>query len=241
LGAGLGVLNYSLYVVAYLHAASAPLRIKTILYIQRLLGKSTPKLPASALTTPTTTFLTPLAVMLGDLRTTLRLTGLIPLYILLKSLLDPNHPKRKDPISYNIALVQCLSYIGFQALENVYHLTNKAVVTPTFTAARGGVPKWVLWSCRAWLLGVSTDFVRLVRDAQLQQERREKGEVSEKENKEFDKAWWTSLTTDIAWLPVAVHYSIEGGLSWMNPGLVGLCGAIAYSGGFRAAWAATKE
>jgi Peroxisomal biogenesis factor 11 (PEX11) len=180
--------------------------------------------------------------MIGDVRTTLRLTGLLPLYVLLKSLLAKDSPKRKDAIAYNIALIQCLAYIGFQALENVYHLTSKTVLPPDFVAKRGGIPKFVLWSCRSWLVGVAVDFLRLAREAQLHQERKDRGEkISESEQKAFDRQWWASLQTDVAWMPVAVHYSVEGGLSWMNTGLVGFCGMMAYMNNFRNAWAATKE
>ena len=98
-----------------------------------------------------------------------------------------------------------------------------------------------MWSCRAWLVGVSSDFFRLGREAQLLQQRKDRGEtISESESKEIDRKWWAEFMTAASWMPVAVHYSVEGGLKGMNLGIVGLCGVSAGLNNFRAAWGATK-
>ncbi|RMZ86344.1 hypothetical protein DV736_g6432, partial [Chaetothyriales sp. CBS 134916] len=237
LNAGLGYVNYGIFVLAYLHAVSGEWRIKLITTLQRVLGRE-PKVLTSL--EPTTTFLTPLGALLSDTRTSLRLTGLIPLYVLLKSLLDTKSPKRADPVSHRIALVQCLAYIAFQLTENIWHLSRKDVIPASFIENRGGAAKWLQWSCRAWVVGILSDFLRLGREAQLNQQLRDQGKVTVQEQENFEAAWWTSLQTDAAWLPMALHYSIEGGLSWMNPGLVALSGFLAYRGNFKNAWAATK-
>jgi hypothetical protein len=193
------------------------------------------KVPASALT-PTPSPIVPLGAMVADFRTTLRLTGLLSLYALLKSLLAQ---KGGDPLKHKILLVQCAGYIGFQASENVLQLTNKGVLPPT-VVARGGGPATVMkWACRSWLVGVATDFFRLWRDSVLLKERRARGEsVSAQEQEAFDNKWWADLQTCSAWLPVAVHYSVEGGLTGMNTGIVGLCGLLAGINNTRAAWKA---
>ena len=175
---------------------------------------------------------------MADFRTTLRLTGLLSLYALLKSLLNQ---KGGDPLKHKILLVQCLGYIGFQATENVLQLTNKGVLQPNLVARGGGAPTVMKWACRSWLVGVSTDFFRLWRDAQLMRERKAKGErVTAEEEDQFDAKWWADLQTCSAWLPVAVHYSVEGGLTGMNQGIVGFCGLMAGLNNFRAAWKAGK-
>ncbi|RMD45043.1 hypothetical protein DV735_g97, partial [Chaetothyriales sp. CBS 134920] len=223
--AGLGYVNYGIFLLAYLHAVSAPARTKLIVGLQKAVG-SEPRVAPSL--EPSSTFLTPLGALLSDTRTTLRLTGLIPLTVLLKSLLDPKSPRRADPVAYKIALVQCLSYIGFQLLENVGHLTRKGVIPASFIAKRGGEGAWATWSCRSWLLGILTDFVRLAREAQVNQQKKEQGQITAQEQKAFEATWWVGLRTSLAWLPMALHYSVPGGLPFMNPGLVALSGFLAY-------------
>ena len=241
LGAGLSTLNYSLYLLAYLHAR-APTRAALIAYISRIVGRAPQKTPPGALNPAMPLSpLTPLGVMIADLRTTLRLTGLLPLYLLLKTLIAQRNDKSKDTILYRVSLVQCAGYLGFQSLENIYHLTNKGVLPPHVVATRGGGPKWVMWACRSWMVGVASDFLRLWRESYLLNQRKERGEsISESEQTEIDRKWYAELTTAVSWMPVAIHYSVEGGLSWMNPGIVGFCGMMAGLNNFRIQWAATK-
>lgn len=117
----------------------------------------------------------------------------------------------------------------------------------------------MLWACRAWLVGVSCDLLRLVREAVLTQQRRwrrrqvagrgedakanveeEQGKVGREEEEE-DAKWWGEMIGPLSWLPVAVHYSVEGGLPGMNLGVIGFCGMMAGLGKTRALWTATKN
>jgi hypothetical protein len=242
LGAGLSTLNYTLYLLAYLHM-QAPTRAAVITYISRLIGRTPSKAPPGALapTLPTSP-LTPIGAMVSDVRTTLRLTGLIPLYLLAKTLISQRNNPDKDKILYRISLVQCAGYIGFQAIENVYHLTNKSVIHPSLVATRGGIPKWVMWSCRSWLVGVTSDFFRLWRESVLLQKRKDAGEtISREEQEKIDRKWYAELTTALSWMPVAIQYSVEGGLPGMNSGIIGFCGMMAGINNFRLQWAATKD
>ena len=238
LGAALSTLNYSIYLAAYLHA-NAPTRAAIIAYISRLLGRTPEKAPAGVLApTVRTSFLTPLGATISDTRTTLRLTGLIPLYIWTKTLLSKKSLKDMDPVLHRIALIQCAGYIGFQALENVYHLVGKTVVPATFVEARGGVAKWVAWSCRAWTVGVASDFLRLWREAELDKDKRWNKSTQERE--EFDNKWWREFMVAAYWMPVAIHFSLfPEGIPGMNTGLVGFFGLMAGLNNFRNQWAAT--
>ena len=242
LSAGLSTLNYSLYLLAYLHAR-APTRAAVIAYISRIVGRTPEKTPPGALNPALPLSpLTPAGVFVADFRTSLRLTGLIPLYLLLKTLIAKRNNPDKDKILYSISLVQCLGYIGFQSMENLYQLTNKGVVSPNIIATRGGGPNWIKTACRSWLVAVASDFFRLWRESVLLSKRKERGEkISEKEQDEIDRKWYAELTTAVSWMPVAIHYSVEGGLPWMNPGIVGFCGMMAGLNNFRNQWAATKD
>lgn len=241
LGAGLATLNYTIYLLAYLHANS-PSRAKIVAYLSRLVGRTPSKVAPGALAPELPLSpLTPAGVLVAELRTTLRLTGLIPLYLLAKTLIAQRNDSSKDKILYRISVLKCAGFIGFQATENILHLTNKGVLPPHHIATRGGAQKWMQWACRSWLLAVSTDVFRLCRESVLLRERKESGEtISTTEQKEIDAKWYTDAMTAVSWLPVALHYSVDGGLPGMNPGLVGFCGMMAGINNFRAAWAATK-
>lgn len=240
LGSFLSTTNYGLYILAYLHS-TAPSRAEILARLASALGRPAPKVaPAAASATAPPSPLVPLALTLGDLRTTLRLTGLIPLYVLLKSLVKSNE---KDTVSYGIKIAQCLSYMTFQLLENVYHLTNKTVIDANWTNARfarlGGNAKLVTWSCRAWLMGITCDFLRLFREAQLARQDGTYAQMNEEQKREADKKWYSELFVAMSWYPMAVHYSVEGGIG-LNLGMVGACGFFANLGNFLKAWHAAK-
>lgn len=236
--------NYALYILSYAHMA-APSRARVIAKISELLGRPSTKIAPGAIapTAPSTPLL-PLALAISDLRTTLRLTGLIPLYCLLKSILA-NRNKAKDSITYYIQLTQCLGYIGFQLLENVYQLTAKTVLTTDFTNTRfarlGGQAKLVTWSCRSWMLGITCDFLRLAREAQLAQQPGSKySTMSAEEKKTADAKWWSELMVATSWYPMAIQYSVEGGIG-LSLGAIGCCGFFANVGNFLKLWATTKQ
>lgn len=237
LGAALSTLNYSIYVAAYLHAQS-PTRAAVIAYISRLVGRAS-KTPIVAPPTvaAATSFLTPLGALISDTRTTLRLTGLLPLYIWLKTLLSRKTSKEMDPALHRIALLQCAGYIGFQLIENIYHLAGKGVVPVSILEKRGGVAKWVAWSCRAWLVGVASDFLRLWREAEIEKSRASTRSAKEKE--EFDRKWWNEFMTAAYWIPVAIQYSNYPEGVGLNTGAIGFLGMMAGLTNFRNAWAAT--
>ncbi|KAJ9644984.1 hypothetical protein H2204_001446 [Knufia peltigerae] len=238
LGAALSTLNYSIYVAAYLHSKS-PTRAALISYISRIVGR-TSKLPPVGGSTAVagTSFLTPLGSLVSDTRTTLRLTGLIPLYIWLKSLSSAKTSGQMDPSLRTVGIIQCTGYIVFQLLENISHLAGKGVVPMSVIEKRGGISKWVAWSCRAWLVGVACDYLRLLRESQL--EAANKQALTAQQKEAWDRKWWNEFMVATYWMPVAVHYSLyPTGIKGFNSGIVGLCGLMAGLNNFRNQWAAT--
>ncbi|KAJ9654387.1 hypothetical protein H2198_006549 [Neophaeococcomyces mojaviensis] len=240
----LSTLNYALYIAAYAHMA-APTRAQVLTFISKYVpGRAVPKIAPGALqpSEPSTPLL-PLALTIGDLRTTLRLTSLIPMYVLLKTLIKTRNTA-KDKIGHTIQLAQCLCYMGFQLLENVAHLTNKTVINTNWTNARfarlGGSARLGIWSCRSWMAGVTLEFFRLFREAQVA---RESGsaysKMNQEEKREADKKWWAELFVATSWYPMAVHYSVDGGIG-LNLGMVGCAGFFANLGNFLKAWEGTR-
>lgn len=236
----LSTTNYTLYLLAYLDTKFTP-HIRAL--VAKLLNRPTPPVTASTAVSP----IASLGALLSSTRTTLRLLGLFPMYAWLRQLLAG--PKQgQDGVLYATSLTQCLLYMGFQFLENVALLTDSKVLptslTEKYTAkatpgGRTGTAKIYLYAYRAWLGGILCDFVRLFREAQLERDRRAKGEVSTMEQEEVDAKWWSQAIVPMAWIPMAVQYSKESGLPGWNLGLMGLCGGVAGMGKIRDLWAST--
>lgn len=254
LSAFLSTFNYTLYVLAYLQAKSPSVAnlARKLLYTLKLTSSKPPTttLVVNAAVSP----IAALGGLISRTRTTLRLFGLFPLYAWLRTLLAGPKPGA-DPVLHRIALTQCLSYITYQFLENISVLADNGVVSPRVIALlnRGNptTARVYLWAYRAWLGGVSCDFVRLAREAQLEGRRRatrkqmkEEGhEVAiyqDEEDARTDKRWWTDLMIASAWLPMALHFSSDkGGLPGWNLGFMGLCGLVAGSARARGLWEGT--
>ncbi|KAH8638687.1 hypothetical protein IG631_06457 [Alternaria alternata] len=152
-------------------------------------------------------------------------------------------------------MLQASSYFSYQALENISLLADSGVIGPRFisTLNRGDskTARLYLYAYRCWLGGVSCDFLRLMREWQLESRRRVTrkqmvadgravAEYQEEEDKKFDNRWWTDFVIASAWLPMALHFSsATGGLPGWNLGWMGACGLVAGSTRFKALWAST--
>jgi hypothetical protein len=252
----LSTFNHTLYVLAYIQTKSPSLtnlarRVLAFLKRQPFQPIAT-TIAKDGLVPPVAS----LAVLITRARTTLRLTGLIPLYALLRAQLAGPKPGA-DLVLHRIALVQCLSYITYQALENVCLLADNGIVPSSFIARiNRGTPataRVYLWAYRAWLGGVSCDFLKLAREAQLENRRRATREQMKSEGKavavyqdeadsKFDKKWWTELMVASAWFPMALHFSsATGGVPGWNLGWMGLCGLVAGSSRATGLWAGTLQ
>ena len=239
----LSTFNYTLYLLAYLESKSQPLKIR----LNQLLNNTSAG-PALALSTQPSNFLA-LASILSTTRTTLRLFGLFPLYAWLRQLMQGPKPGQ-DKVLYRTAVTQCLVYLAYQFLENVGVLTDSKVLPASYTSrwtrsSGGTTNKIYLWAYRAWMAGVVCDFVRLLREAQIERSSRAQRTTSStsvstrEQDESVDAKWWSQLIVPMAWLPVAVHYSVEGGLPGFNLGLMGASGGLAGLGRTADLWAST--
>ncbi|KAF1942822.1 amidase signature enzyme [Clathrospora elynae] len=246
LSAFLSTFNYTLYIIAYLQTKSPTITT----FATKLLTLIRPacddtKLPTVTLiNNGTVPPVAALAVLISKARTTLRLTGLFPLYAWLRTLVSG--PKAgADVVLHRIALLQASSYFTYQVLENISLLADSGVlssrVISTINRGDAKTERVYLWAYRAWLGGVSCDFLRLAREWQLEGRRRVTRQqmVSEgkavavyqdEEDKKFDSKWWTDFVIASAWLPMALHFSsVTGGLPGWNLGWMGACGLFAGS------------
>ncbi|KAH5993219.1 hypothetical protein HBI84_152410 [Parastagonospora nodorum] len=256
LSAFLSTFNYSLYILAYLQSKSLTLSALAtrILALVRPACDDT-KIPATTLINNAgIPPVAALAVLISKARTTLRLFGLFPLYAWLRTLLAGPKPGA-DVVLHRIALLQATSYATYQALENICLLADSGVISPSFIArinrADPKTARLYLWAYRAWLGGVSCDFLRLGREWQLEAKRRATrrqmvadgraiAEYQDEEDKKFDGRWWTDAMIASAWLPMALHFSsATGGLPGWNLGWMGVCGLVAGGTRAKALWRST--
>ena len=249
----LSTVNYALYILAYLEARS-PSRIALVERVNKLTGlcsSLSSRSPVSHLASsqPSPQSRSPfqtLGTLISDARTVLRLTALLPLYAWLRDLLADND--NQDSYLRIISQIQCLSYIIFQLLENVAFLSDRGVIPSKWLAKGGGSTKLWLWSSRAWVAGVSCEFLILFRKALIEQNRRNianlaKTDAEEEEHSKqsFDRRWWSEMFVASCWLPLSLHYSLRDGLRGMSTGAVGLLGFMAGMQSFAAQWARTES
>lgn len=214
--------------------------LSTVNYVLYILISINPR------SNPSPASLESLTTLISDTRTTLRLTALLPLYSSLRAQLTDR--AKKDRYLRAISLIQCIAYIFFQFTENVAFLADRGIISQRRLARAGGSTKWWIWSSRAWLAGVSCDFLKLFREALIERQQKDlstrtsKEEVSAeaKHERMAGSKWWSEVFIASCWLPLCLHYSLQDGLLGMNNRVVGLLGLMAGAQGCTAQWAKTN-
>ena len=226
-GAALGTLGFTINLAAH----HLPQVSK---YFQLLAGMAQ---RGNGKTAKSTFSLSAMGGLISDLRRSLRLVGLIPLYLRLKSVLSGETACNDDPVLRRILIVQCSAFIVYQAIENIYHLHIKGIASPSIVNQNGGLAAWIAWSCRAWAVAVACDFLRLWHEAQCSRV----GNAGKRapEEQVVRSKWWRDFITSALWLPVATNGSFyPDGLPWMNPGRVALAGLLASLNTLKNQWEA---
>jgi hypothetical protein len=166
-----------------------------------------------------------LSSLISDFRIFARLWGLLDIYqwgkrVMLK--------EEKDVVLKGIAHAQVLVNVFYQYLENGAYLSSKGVMG--WDSKRQN-RAW-LWSSRWWMAHVALDFVRLGREAAMRKNNGEKEE--EIAEAEWRETWRKQLVVNLAYAPLTVHWSLEGGL--VSDAWVGLLGSVAGLAGLRSRW-----
>ncbi|VTT56011.1 unnamed protein product [Fusarium fujikuroi] len=174
-----------------------------------------------------------LGSVVANARLTLRLFGLLPIYVRVRKLIRDG--ESMDPVLYIISFVQCSLCAAFQLLENIAFLTEKGVLMKCglgwlFNGAGGRVANIYRVAHRAWFLSIICDFARLMREAQIffAKNHLEKGKIT-REEAEKAVQWYYDWIRPLAWLPIGWHLS-----GWMgdkapgfNLGVQGAAGVLA--------------
>ncbi|KAK2745388.1 hypothetical protein FQN57_003731 [Myotisia sp. PD_48] len=189
--------------------------------------------------TPPKPYLLALASLVSEIRTTLRLFGLLPLWAW-GSATYKSPPT--DPVLRTVAYTQVTACVLYQILENVAFLTSKGVLSKRVVEKLGALSKWSLWSIRAWLVHILLEFVRISREKQLARRKEsgtEKSEESVKaQHSQRVRQWRKSLVNNVSWLPLCLHWSFEQGIGFPSS-LVGIFSLSAGGWGIYDLWNAT--
>ncbi|KAG6830872.1 hypothetical protein H0H92_014237 [Tricholoma furcatifolium] len=193
--------------------------------------------------------------ILGDSRTLWRIWGLLPI---VKWLISLEHSPQPTRNLLTIERLQGLAMLAYYPLEHISYLLSHGLIPSTIPSisalfSRTGrrisldANKLGIWSTRFWAFYVLLQFAHLREDKKLLQARQRslrKGKgtgLSSVEKKELQQRWdayWTELVTNLAYLPLTIHWSLEKGFI-KNDVWVGVLGLIAGIASFRSGWKAT--
>ncbi|CAK5268759.1 unnamed protein product [Mycena citricolor] len=195
------------------------------------------------------------AGMVGDSQTLGRFWGLLQIFQWLISLERTPQPTRN---LLTIERLQGWSMLGYYPLEHLSHLRSHDILPPSISipVPVAEKPKQLELdagalsraSCRFWAAYVVLQFAHLREDRkllQLQQRALKKskvgGKISDAEKAEFARRWdayWSGLLTNICNLPIALHWSVTGGII-KNSLVVDILSLLAAVLSFRSGWRAT--
>ncbi|KJA14516.1 hypothetical protein HYPSUDRAFT_150319 [Hypholoma sublateritium FD-334 SS-4] len=192
---------------------------------------------------------------IGDSRTLWRIWGLLPIFQWLISL------ERSPPATRKLLTIERLqgwSMLAYYPLEHLYYLgahgiIPAAVTSPfsLFSAKKTKLSlnfnKIALWSTRFWAAYVFLHFAHLVEDRKLLKLRHtsmrkaKASGLSVEEKEEMNQRWdafWSEVVINMGYLPLTIHWSMEGGL-FRNETWVAVFGLVAAVASFRTGWKAT--
>ncbi|KAJ5894715.1 peroxin-11C Pex11C-Penicillium chrysogenum [Penicillium taxi] len=161
-----------------------------------------------------------LATLVSETRYTLRLFELIPLWVWGSETLK--HPP-SDPIIHALTILQIISNVVYQFLENVTYLASKGVISKRYINKYGGHDKLEIWSNRGWFGHVFLQFFVLWREHVLRKQRLAKraaaGDIDIKSIETEETAlrveirsWRKRLLNNIIWTPLCFHWCFEEGV-----------------------------
>ena len=183
-----------------------------------------------------------LSTLTSEARTISRLWALLGMYfwgrgLFAKILSSSKQPKdEKDAaaaapasskIETAISLTQLSLCVALQTLESGAYLSSKGIMSWT-PATQGWAYKW---SVRFWAMYIGVELGKLGAQGLCS------GGAVTTTKAEKDE-WRGKLIRNLAWAPLTLHWSVDGGVG-LNEGIVGLLGSIPGLIQFRELWAST--
>ncbi|CAI7676285.1 unnamed protein product [Penicillium manginii] len=232
-------------------SASSPRPTTRLSLLARLKGRSIPKSLSSATTgTPSPSKWAALSSLASETRYTIRLFGLLPLWIWgSETLKSPP----ADPIIRTLTYLQIISNVIYQLLENVGYLASKGIISKRFVEKYGSLVQWEIWSTRGWFGHIFFEFFvlwrrHILRKRRVAAKRAAAGNVETKEMVEEEDAetraeirsWRKSLVNNICWAPLCLHWCFEQGIG-VPDNLVGVVSFMAGAWSLHDMWGATGK
>lgn len=233
----LATTQYVASILGHLSASAPWIALQTRLGLLARLKGTAPVPPVKPSGTPAR--FQALASLASETRYSIRLFGLLPLWIWgSETLKSPP----ADPVLRALTILQIISNVIYQLLENVAYLASKGVVSKRFIEKYGGINKCYIWSTRGWFGHIFFQFFVLWRQHVLRKKRSVDSNAASKtgskelESQESDslraeiRAWRKSLVNNSFWAPLCMHWCLEKGIGIPD----GLHGLISFGAG---AWA----
>ncbi|KAK0736882.1 hypothetical protein B0T21DRAFT_363946 [Apiosordaria backusii] len=160
-----------------------------------------------------------LSALMSESRVILRLWALLGIYSWGRSIVaSPTTSIPAKTLEY-IRLVLC---VLLQGLENGAYLSSRGVMGWT-PAQQGQAYKW---SARFWAAFVGIEIGRLLAERMGGGGARGKKLDDEKEELKETREWKRKLAKSLAWAPLTVHWSVEGGVPGMTEMVVGALASV---------------
>ncbi|CAI6311020.1 unnamed protein product [Periconia digitata] len=218
-----------------------------------------PAPPLTQLLAQTTASVKALAGAISDYRIFVRLWGMLGIYTWARGTWNeplPQNAGRKETLLRGVTWGAIASCVGFQLLENGAYLASKGVLTGEGWAGEQGRKRegaWWIWSSRFWAAFVLLELTRLgvVKyyeraetrssvDLEGEKSVLEDGEKEAKLLKEEKRKsavlWWRDLASNLAYMPMTLHWSVEEERGILSDWGVGALGAVAGGANLLHAW-----
>lgn len=184
-------------------------------HITTLLSKTSQPIARKTLATLLAKRLNNLSALMSESRVILRLWALLGIYSWGRSIVSsPTTSITAKTLDY-IRLVLC---VLLQGLENGAYLSFRGVMGWS-PEQQGRAYKW---SARFWGAFVGIEIGKLLAERVGRKVQKKDGEEEKKEARE----WKRKLAKSLAWAPLTVHWSVDGGLPGVTEGVVGLLASV---------------
>ncbi|KAF2676465.1 hypothetical protein K458DRAFT_424678 [Lentithecium fluviatile CBS 122367] len=189
-----------------------------------------------------------LTAVIDDYRIFVRLWGLAGVYVWARGVWTASLGKEagtKERWVRRVVWAQIASIVLFQVLENGAYLASKGVLTSAAWSGEDGAKRevrWWMWSSRFWAAYVALELARLAilrsyntslsagataEEKDLLGDGEKEGKLLREVRQREDWLWWRDLVSNLGYMPMTLHWSVEEGRSVLSDWGVSLLGAVA--------------
>ncbi|PVH95296.1 hypothetical protein DM02DRAFT_731944 [Periconia macrospinosa] len=241
-------------------AASVATKATPVLLPGETFVAALPAPAATQLLAQTTASVKALAGLISDYRIFVRLWGLVDIYTWARGTWNTpltGDATGKEKLLRGVTWGAIASCIGFQVLENGAYLASKGVLTGEGWAGDQGRKRestWWIWSSRFWAAYVLLELTRLglVRyydgavvkrvettngeEKSVLEDGEKEAKLLKEESRKNEALWWRDLASNLAYMPMTLHWSVEEDRGILSDWGVGALGTVAGGANLVHAW-----